>query len=57
MEEQSASELGADRWGPVSHVERSGLVLGNGDSLGESQESRGLLLPCFKPSQTPCSNT
>lgn len=57
MEEESASELGADRRGPVSHVEGSGLVLGSGDSLGESQEARGLLLPCFKPSWTPCSNT
>lgn len=45
MEEESASELGADRRGPVSHVEGSRLVLGSGDSLGESQESRGLSCP------------
>lgn len=45
MEEETASELGADRRGPVSHVEGSRLVLGSGDSLGESQESRGLSCP------------
>lgn len=40
MEEKTASELGTDRWGPVSHVELSRLVLGSGNSLRKSQEQR-----------------
>lgn len=38
--EEMTPQLGADGWGPLSHVEEGGAALGSGDSLSKSQQKR-----------------